>query len=136
MTTLAGLTVLVTDDTDNNLMLFTALLEAHGASVHAASSGEACLAQVETVRPDIILLDIQMPGLDGYETLDALKHGPAADVPVIALTAHAMSGDRETILERGFSGYIAKPVDTRAFPGEVAALCAACGIEKPPPSNN
>jgi len=119
----SGLKIFVVDDTEGILMLFTAILEAHGAQVAAASNGEALLEQVTGFAPDLILLDIQMPGLDGYAVLEQLKLlTEIRHVPVIALTAHAMSGDKEKILARGFSGYIAKPVDTRAFPDQIATF--------------
>jgi len=123
MNDFSGLKMMLVDDTDGILMLFTAILEAHGARVATAHNGELFLDQVEDFAPDIILLDIQMPGMDGYTVLERLKLLPdARHVPVVALTAHAMSGDKEKILARGFSGYIAKPVDTRAFPDLVASF--------------
>lgn len=121
MNPFSGKKIAVVDDNDSILMLFSALLEAHGAAVETASSGEIFLEHLPDIAPDLILLDIQMPDMDGYLVLEQLK-SMVSEVPVIALTAHAMSGDREKILERGFSGYIAKPVDTRAFPGQVASF--------------
>jgi len=118
-----GKNLLLVDDNPNNLMLFGALLQANGASVQNAESGEDCLEMVAASIPDLILLDIQMPGIDGVETLaellkmDAIK----GKVPVIALTANAMDGDCDRLLAAGFSGYMAKPINTRAFVGEVAA---------------
>jgi len=125
MKNFSGSKIMVVDDTESILMLFTAILEAHGAQVATASNGEALLEQVAGFAPHLILLDIQMPGLDGYAVLERLKLLEAIrHVPVVALTAHAMSGDKEKILARGFSGYIAKPVDTRAFPDQVATFLA------------
>ncbi len=115
--------IFVVDDTESILMLFTALLEAHGAEVITASSGEDFLARVEQEAPELVLMDIQMPGLDGFATLAQFKTMSLANtVPVIALTAHAMTGDKEHILDEGFTGYVAKPVDTRAFPSQVEAF--------------
>lgn len=123
MNDFSGIKIAVVDDTDSILLLFTAILEAHGAIVFTESSGAAFLEKVEEFAPDLILLDIQMPRMDGYEVLEQLKTSPTArSIPVVALTAHAMSGDKEKILELGFSGYIAKPIDTRAFPDQVASL--------------
>jgi len=119
---IAGKNVLLVDDNPNNLMLFGALLQANGALVQSAESGEACLEMVADAIPDLILLDIQMPGIDGVETLvellkmDAIK----GKVPVIALTANAMDGDSDRLLAEGFNGYMAKPINTRAFVSEVA----------------
>ncbi|PIP02894.1 MAG: response regulator [Zetaproteobacteria bacterium CG12_big_fil_rev_8_21_14_0_65_54_13] len=120
MSLLSGKKIAVLDDNDTILMLFSALLEAHGAQVTTDTTGEPFLARMADALPDLILLDIQMPDMDGYQVLAQLK-AMAIEIPVIALTAHAMGGDREKILERGFTGYIAKPVDTRSFPEQVAA---------------
>jgi len=119
---LTGKQILVVDDNANNLMLFTALLQVHGVEVTAVDCGDAALAAVKNNTPDLILLDIQMSGMDGLATLEALKSIPGMPdkMPVIALTAHAMEGDKERLLDHGFSGYIAKPVDTRAFPEQVS----------------
>jgi len=117
----SGKTIIVIDDNDSIIMLFTALLEAHQATVISFNRGREFLAQASGLSADLILLDIQMPDIDGYRVLDELRTMPEmTSIPVLALTAHAMSGDKENILEMGFSGYIAKPVDTRAFPGQVA----------------
>ncbi|MDQ6963345.1 MAG: response regulator [Mariprofundales bacterium] len=119
---IAGKTLLLVDDNPNNLMLFGALLQANGANVQSAESGEACLEMVQSAVPDLILLDIQMPGIDGVETLQRLLQMDAIKgrVPVIALTANAMDGDCDRLLAEGFSGYMAKPINTRAFAQEVA----------------
>jgi len=107
-------------------MLFTALLQANGSKVRSAESGEKCLEMVAEAVPEMILLDIQMPGIDGVETLkELLKMDMILDkVPVVALTANAMDGDQERLLAEGFSGYMAKPINTRSFVGEVAAYLA------------
>jgi len=119
----SGKKIAVVDDNDSILMLFTALLEAHKGTAITFNSGRAFLQQVQEISPDLILLDIQMPDLDGYKVLAQLKKLPAtASTPVLALTSHAMSGAQEHILEQGFSGYIAKPVDTRAFPDQAASF--------------
>ena len=121
MKPLSGKKIAIVDDNDSILMLFSALLDAHGALVETANSGEIFLEHISDMAPDLILLDIQMPDMDGYQVLEKIRR-TGSEIPVIALTAHAMSGDREKILERGFSDYIAKPVDTRAFPGQVASF--------------
>jgi len=123
MKTFSGYKIAVVDDTDTILMLFEALLQAHGAEVFTDSRGEIFLSRVAEISPDLILLDIQMPGMNGYDVLEQLKTMEQVhNIPVVALTAHVMSGDKENILEHGFSGYLAKPVDTRAFPDQVAAF--------------
>lgn len=126
MSHFSGEKIFVVDDTDSILLLFSAVLEAHGAQVSTSNNGTTFFEQVESFAPDLILLDIQMPDMDGYTILNQLSAMDSINhIPVIALTAHAMSGDKEKILERGFSGYIAKPVDTRAFPEQVAAFLQA-----------
>ena len=121
----SGKKIAVIDDNDSILMLFTALLEAHQGKSITFNSGREFLQHVQEIVPDLILLDIQMPDLDGYNVLAQLKNMPAmAATPIVALTAHAMSGDQEHILKQGFSGYIAKPVDTRAFPDQIASFLA------------
>jgi len=123
MNKISGKKIAVIDDTAGNLMLFSALLEVHGAEVMTAASGREFLAQLPGLSPDLILLDIQMPDMDGYAVFDQLRKNSATlHTPVVALTAHVMSGDREKILELGFSGYIAKPLDTRDFPLQVASF--------------
>ncbi|RMH50846.1 MAG: response regulator [Zetaproteobacteria bacterium] len=118
---IAGKRVLLVDDNANNLMLFGALLQANGALVESVDSGEACLESVARSVPDIILLDIQMPGIDGVETLHRLRRMEGVcEVPVVALTANAMDGDCERLLGEGFDGYMAKPINTRSFVSEVA----------------
>jgi len=121
--TIAGKSVLLVDDNANNLMLFGALLQANGAKVESVDSGEACLESVARSVPDIILLDIQMPGIDGVETLHQLREMEqvGADLPVVALTANAMDGDCDRLLGEGFDGYMAKPINTRSFVSEVTA---------------
>lgn len=123
MSRFTGLKAFVVDDTTSILALFAALLEANGAQVFSAASGHDFLNSVEAASPDMILLDIQMPEMDGFEVIAKLQQLESIrDIPVIALTAHAMAGDRERIMEKGFSGYIAKPVDTRLFPDQVASI--------------
>ncbi len=119
----SGKSLLLVDDNPNNLMLFGALLQANGARVTSVESGEACLNSVAESVPDLILLDIQMPGIDGVETLrELLKIEAVRDkVPIIALTANAMDGDRDRLLGEGFTGYMAKPINTRSFVSEVAS---------------
>jgi two-component system, cell cycle response regulator DivK len=116
-------TIVVVEDQPDNLKLITALLTMRGHQVIGLESGEAVLATLrsEEPAPELVLLDIQLPGRDGYSILGDLKTMPG-DHPwkVVALTAHAMPGDREKALAAGFDGYIAKPIDVRRFSDEVA----------------
>jgi CheY-like chemotaxis protein len=119
-------TILIVEDNPMNMELARDVLEAYGYRVRgAASAGEALQAMQESL-PDLILMDIQLPGLDGLELTRTLKQdADTKDIIVVAMTAHAMKGDRERILEAGCSGYIAKPIDTRALSREVTRLLPA-----------
>ncbi|NDJ53288.1 MAG: response regulator [Chloroflexi bacterium] len=102
--------VLIVEDDADARFLMTYLLEFKGAVVHVAEHGEEALALLEEFFPDLIILDIAMPVMDGWETLKRIREINIFDqVPVIAVTAHAMKGDRERILEAGFDYYISKP---------------------------
>lgn len=116
-------TIVVVEDQPDNLKLITALLTIKGHQVIGLASGEAVVTTLRTEdpTPDLVLLDIQLPGRDGYSILGDLKTMPGEHRwKVVALTAHAMPGDREKALAAGFDGYIAKPIDVRRFPDEVA----------------
>jgi two-component system cell cycle response regulator DivK len=115
-----GWVVLMVDDTPDNLVVARAALEFHGAEVHTASSAAAGLALLKRLKPTVILLDLRMPGMDGWDMFAALRANPdTAPTPVIAVTAYAMTGDRERILDTGFDGYIPKPFDLFNFVGQV-----------------
>ena len=114
--------ILVIEDNAANLTLATFLLESVGHSVLSAKNAEAGLACARAEHPDLILMDIQLPGMDGLEATALLKRGPETrDIPVIALTALAMKGDETRILAAGCDGYIAKPMQYKAFLGTVQA---------------
>jgi two-component system, cell cycle response regulator DivK len=103
-------TVLVIDNELDNLKVVNEILGYAGATVHMAGSGIDGLAMLKSIKPSFILLDLSMPDLDGWETLKCIRADSAiAAIPVIALTAHAMEGDRERVMASGFDGYIAKP---------------------------
>ena len=96
------------------------LLEAFGHEALQAHDGAEGIELVRTERPELVLLDIHMPRMDGYEVVRQLRRDPRCDrIPLIAITALAMVGDRERVLASGFSGYIAKPIDPEAFPAQV-----------------
>ena len=113
---LAGKTVLVVDDDVRNIFALTTLLERHQMRVVAASSGAEALELLDGIDSlSLVLLDIMMPEMDGYETIKQMRQNPRFDQPIVALTAKAMAGDREKCLEAGASDYIAKPVDGEQF---------------------
>ncbi len=112
--------ILVVEDNDKNLKLARDLLEWAGFVVEAATTGEDGVAVALRSAPDLILMDLQLPGIDGFEALTRLReHDETRGVPVVALTASAMAMDRERALAAGFDGFLEKPIDVRAFPGQV-----------------
>ena len=112
--------ILVVEDHPANQLLIQFTLESGGYQVELAGSAREALASLELRRPDLILMDIQLPGQDGLSLTRQLKADPAVEaIPVVALTARAMSGDRELSLAAGCSGYISKPIDTRTIVDEV-----------------
>ena len=109
-------TILVVEDNATNMKLSTFLLESADHTVIAATSAEIGLTLAREAHPDLILMDIQLPGMDGLQATALLKADEATrDIPVIALTALAMKGDEERILAAGCDGYIAKPLDYKDF---------------------
>jgi CheY-like chemotaxis protein len=109
--------ILIVDDNESNLRLMQAILDAEGYPVKSAMDAEEALAVLENWRPDLILMDIQMPGIDGLELTRRLKRDPRyRQIVVVALTAYAMKGDEQKALAAGCDGYITKPIDTRGFP--------------------
>jgi len=109
-------TVLVIEDNEQNLYLVTFILEKNGYHVVAARDGREGIALAGHQTPSLILLDIQLPGMNGYEVAQALRCNPAlAEVPIVAVTSYAMVGDRERALEAGCSGYIEKPINPDTF---------------------
>jgi two-component system cell cycle response regulator DivK len=109
---MAGERVLVVEDNDKNMKLFRDVLQASGYSTFEATTGEEAVELALVHEPALVLMDVQLPGIDGVEALEKLRQDErTASIPVLALTAQAMSGDRERFLEAGFDGYLAKPVD-------------------------
>jgi two-component system cell cycle response regulator DivK len=113
--------ILVVEDNPMNMELAVDLLETYGYEITPAEDGFKALERVKGTKFDLILLDMQLPGMDGPEVLEKLKADPATSaVPVVALTAHAMSGDAARFMEAGCAGYISKPIDIHQFKSEVA----------------
>jgi CheY-like chemotaxis protein len=113
--------ILIVEDNEANRLLAGAVLEREGFRVEMAGNAEEALQKLATASPALILMDVQMPGMDGLTLTRRLKgDARTADIPVVALTALAMMGDRERTLEAGCSGYISKPINTRTFASEVS----------------
>src|SRR3984957_17884723 len=112
--------VLVVEDQDENLDLMVYLLNAFGHETLVARDGAQGLAVATQTHPDLVVMDLQMPVMDGYEAAARLKADPVlAQIPIVAVTAYAMVGDQERILQRGFDGYLTKPIDPEFFVGEL-----------------
>ena len=112
--------ILLIEDNAQNRYLATFLLEQRGHQVMQAATGPLGLEMAASVRPDLILLDIQLPGMDGHAVTRALKDHPELKViPVIAVTSYAMIGDREKCLDAGAEGYIEKPINPETFVDEI-----------------
>lgn len=119
---MAGEPILIVDDNPANLKLARFVLASEGYDVHTATDAEEALAVLQTHRPRLILMDLQLPGMDGLELTRRLKADPAMrGVIILALTAYAMKGDEEKALGSGCDGYVPKPIDTRTLPDVVAS---------------
>lgn len=121
-------TVLLIEDNDENRYLATFLLEQHGYRVLSAHDGRRGIEMAREGAPDFILLDIQLPTMDGYAVARRLRTiDTLCDTPIIAVTSYAMVGDREKALEAGCTGYIEKPINPDTFVAEIEAITAASG---------
>lgn len=120
--------ILIVEDSPDNMKLFRTLLSLKGHEVTPLWSGEGLLETIAATRPELVLMDIQLPGKDGFGLLEEIRHSPHARLRVVALTAHAMSGDRERAMQAGFDGYITKPIDIREFPAQVARAIAGDAV--------
>jgi two-component system, cell cycle response regulator DivK len=115
--------VLVVEDNPRNLKLVRDLLEHAGYRTLEATSAEDGLALARAHRPDLVLMDVQLPGMDGVQALARLRADPATNgIPVVAVTAFAMKDDRARFVAAGFDGYLEKPISVREFPGQVAEM--------------
>lgn len=115
--------ILLIEDNEQNRYLVTFLLEQHGYAVVAAMDGRRGVEMAQTMVPAVVLLDIQLPTMDGYAVARALRQLPGFErVPIVAVTSYAMPGDREKAMEAGCTGYIEKPINPDTFVDEVAAF--------------
>jgi two-component system cell cycle response regulator DivK len=128
--TAAGPLILLVDDNPRNLLLARDVLNHHGYRTLEAETAEEGLALALEHLPALVLMDVQLPGMDGVQALQQLRADAAtAGIPVAAFTAFAMKHDRERFLAAGFDGYFEKPLDVRAFPAEVAAILSGTDLE-------
>jgi CheY-like chemotaxis protein len=117
--------ILVVDDNEAGSLLATSVLEREGFQVETAGSAEEVLRRLKACTPDLILMDVQLPGQDGLSLTRQLKADAAtSDILIVALTAHAMAGDEEAAFAAGCSGYISKPIDTRTLGDQVREFLA------------
>ena len=117
---MSALSVLLVEDNPRNLKLARDVLEYAGFRVAAVTTGEEALAAARQGMPDVILMDLQLPGIDGHAALRQLRADPrTAGIPVVAVSAFAMMADREHALDSGFDGYIEKPISVRDLPDQV-----------------
>jgi len=113
-------TILLIEDNEQNCYLMTFLLESHNFSVVVAMDGHSGTRLAEQIKPDLILLDIQLPATDGYAVAMALRNITSLQhTPIVAVTSYAMVGDREKCLAAGCNGYIEKPINPETFVGEI-----------------
>lgn len=116
-------TILLVEDNTESRYLFSFILKRTGADVVQAGNGVEALKALETCLPDLIIMDIQMPEMDGYEAVGRLRQNPRlAKTPVVGLSAYAMTSDREKALNSGFNGYIEKPIEIEHFLRELSVF--------------
>ena len=129
---MAGELVLIVEDNEKNLKLVRDLLQFKGfRTLEARTAGEG-IALAEAHLPRLVLMDIQLPHMDGLTALGHLRAEPqTAAIPVVALTAFAMKDDQARFLAAGFDGYLAKPIDVKAFPEQVRQFCESAGRHEP-----
>ena len=118
--------VLIVEDNLRNLKLVRDVLEHAGYRTLEATTAEEGVTLARAHRPDLVLMDVQLPGMDGVQALAQLRAAPATSaIPVVAVTAFAMKEDRARLVAAGFDGYLEKPISVRAFPGQVAQMLEA-----------
>jgi two-component system cell cycle response regulator DivK len=126
----AGRLILIVEDNEKNLKLVRDVLQFHGFRTLEATNGEDALLMVREQLPDLVLMDISLPGIDGVEAARQLKAEPStAAIPIVALTASVMEADRARFGAAGFAGLIAKPIDVLTFPAQVLAYCEPRAVE-------
>ena len=120
---MAGEPILIVDDNPTNLKLVSYLLVKRGYEVKCANGAEQAMEALRTFRPALILMDMQMPGIDGFELTRRLKADPQTrEITIVAVTSYAMKGDEQRVRDAGCDGYLLKPIDTRTLPQVVAGF--------------
>jgi CheY-like chemotaxis protein len=120
-------TILLVEDNDDNRTIYRTILEHHGHRVVEAENGAVGVARASTAKPDLVLMDLAMPVMDGYEATRRLKaSADTAQIPVVALTAFALADDRERAEGVGFDGYLTKPMEPQRLVSEVSAFLESC----------
>lgn len=115
--------ILIVEDDPRNMKLVMMTLKPHGYELLSATDGEEAVRTATDERPDIILMDMQLPKLSGMDAVTRIRENPAlADIPILALTAYAMKGDEEKYIEAGCTEYMSKPINTRELPAVVARM--------------
>jgi CheY-like chemotaxis protein len=122
-----GLNILVAEDNQVNQLLMASLLKKLGHRFDLVGDGAAAVEAVQNTTYDVVLMDVQMPGVDGVEATHLIRalDGPAKETPVIALTANAMAGDRERYLAAGMNGYVSKPIDLGQLTAAIDSVAGA-----------
>lgn len=132
VTDVAGELILIVEDNDKNLKLARDVLQHRGFRTLEAMTAADGIALASEHRPDLVLMDIQLPDADGVSALQRLRAEPTTrSIPVVALTAFVMQADRERISAAGFDGYLAKPIDVLSFPDQVRRYCGETTREGP-----
>ncbi len=128
--------IMIVDDNALNLKLAQVVLTSAGYAVHTAIDAEEALKLLGKIHPRLILMDLQLPGMDGMELTRRLKADTATrDIVIIAVTAYAMKGDEQRAREAGCDGYVSKPIDTRTLAGVVGQFMARCAAPAPVPAS-
>src|SRR5260370_12844795 len=126
--------ILIVDDNESNLRLMQAILDAEGYPVKSAIDAEPALTLLQAWQPALILMDIQLPGIDGLELTRRLKNDPRfSGIVIVALTAYAMKGDEDKALSAGCDGYVTKPIDTRSLPAGIERYLKRAKSDGPAP---
>jgi CheY-like chemotaxis protein len=129
--------VLIIDDEPDNIDVISVTLEFRSVTVKTAASGMEALTVLQDFHPTVILLDLTMPGIDGWQLQKTIRSDArTSHIPIIALTAHAMYGDKERVLAAGFDGYISKPVDVVTFVATLQEILTACVTPEQPGKNS